>query len=58
MYEAAINVWTKKDKEKIKIAKENNLNYIILWNNEDGLHWLEDELPKLANEYYNSFEKD
>lgn len=57
MYEAAINVWTIKDKEKIKTAKENNLNYIILWNNEDGLKWLEHELPKLANEYYNSFEK-
>lgn len=57
MYDAAIHVWTIKDKEKIKTAKENNLNYIVLWNNEDGLRWLEYELPKLANEYYNSFEK-
>jgi len=29
MYHAAIDVWTKRDKEKIQIAKKNNLNYLI-----------------------------
>ena len=34
-YKTAINVWTNKDKEKMNCAKENNLNYIILWNKND-----------------------
>lgn len=34
-YGTAITVWTVKDKEKIKTAKQNNLNYIVLWNRKD-----------------------
>ncbi len=31
-YNSAINTWTKRDPEKRKIAKINNLNYIEFWN--------------------------
>ena len=34
-YMNAIEVWTKKDVEKQRLAKENNLNYISLYNNDD-----------------------
>lgn len=30
-YQQAIEVWTKRDVKKLKIAKENNLNYLIIW---------------------------
>lgn len=30
-YKTAIDVWTRRDPLKIKTAKENNLNYLILW---------------------------
>lgn len=52
MYEAAIDVWTIRDKEKIKTAKENNLNYLVFWNYEDGFKWLNEDLPKIASNYY------
>lgn len=53
MYYGAIDVWTIRDKEKIKTAKENNLNYLIFWNYDNGVKWLNEDLPKLANNYYN-----
>lgn len=34
-YRIAIYTWTMKDLEKIKTAKENNLNYVVLWNKDD-----------------------
>lgn len=34
-YKNAIEVWTKGDPQKIKKAKENNLNYYIVYNEED-----------------------
>ena len=30
-YKIAIDVWTRRDPLKVKTAKENNLNYLILW---------------------------
>lgn len=30
-YQQAIDIWTKRDVKKLKIAKENNLNYLIIW---------------------------
>lgn len=35
MYGSAISIWIKSDKQKRKIAKKNNLNYIVLWNLND-----------------------
>ena len=34
-YITAIDVWTRKDIEKYNCAKQNNLNYVILWNKND-----------------------
>lgn len=31
MYDSAIKTWTIRDVEKIKVLKDKNLNYIILW---------------------------
>jgi len=39
-YNNAINTWTNLDIKKYKIAKENNLNYIIFWNIEELKKWL------------------
>lgn len=47
MYEAAINVWTISDKAKIQTAKDNNLNYLVFWNENEGLDWLNNVLPTL-----------
>lgn len=47
MYEAAINVWTISDKAKIQTAKDNNLNYLVFWNESEGLDWLNNVLPTL-----------
>lgn len=47
MYEAAINVWTISDKTKIQTAKDNNLNYLVFWNESEGLDWLNNVLPSL-----------
>lgn len=34
-YKEAINIWTIKDIAKYTTAKENNLNYVVLWNKKD-----------------------
>lgn len=39
-YKDAIDVWTKRDVNKLKTAKKNNLNYLILWNNREIKNWL------------------
>lgn len=33
-YNVAIDIWTKRDPLKLKTAKENNLNYLVLWTND------------------------
>lgn len=35
-YKKAIDVWTIKDLEKRKVAKENNLKFIVLWKVDDA----------------------
>lgn len=40
-YESAIRVWTKSDIEKRKCAKDNNLNYVVLWNMNDIINWID-----------------
>ena len=41
MYEAAIRVWTNSDVDKRQCAKNNNLNYVVLWNLEDIKNWID-----------------
>ena len=36
----AINTWTIRDVEKRKYAKENKLNYIVLWKYEELQEWI------------------
>ena len=38
---AAINVWTKLDIEKRNCAKDNKLNYVVLWTIEDIQNWID-----------------
>lgn len=40
-YKTAIERWTLSDKEKIKTAIDNKLNYKIFWNKQDGDAWLD-----------------
>lgn len=39
-YQTAINVWTKCDVEKRNYAKNNKLNYVVLWNLDDIKNWI------------------
>lgn len=39
-YRNAINVWTNKDPKKRETAKNNNLNYVVLWNWNDVEEWI------------------
>lgn len=39
-YKKAIEVWTIKDPLKFKTAKDNNLNYVVLWNTDDIAQFL------------------
>lgn len=41
-YDKVIHIWTVVDVEKHKVAKENNLNYILLWSVKDINKFLED----------------
>ncbi len=43
-YEVALKVFTKSDPQKLKIAIENHLNYLILWNWKDVEKFLKNEL--------------
>lgn len=38
-YENAIYTWTIRDVNKYNCAKQNNLNYMVLWKLEDTLTW-------------------
>lgn len=40
-YEYAIRVWIIKDLEKRKTAEQNNLNYVVLWNRNDIIQFIE-----------------
>lgn len=37
---AAIQVWTKHDVEKRNCAKQNKLNYVVLWTKQDIIDWI------------------
>lgn len=41
-YKSAINVWTKRDPMKHQCAIDNNLNYLVFWDNDltDARAWL------------------
>ena len=39
-YDVAINVWSIKDLEKKKIAEQNELNYLVFWNLEEVIFWV------------------
>ena len=45
-YKSAIKTWTIKDVNKLNIAKQNKLNYIILWNMNDIQLWFAMNCPK------------
>lgn len=44
-YEAAVKIWSVRDVEKRNKAKENNLNYIVLWSVADIDEWFEQGCP-------------
>lgn len=44
-YKNAINTWTVRDINKRKIAKQNNLNYVVFWVYRDFLTWLSLNCP-------------
>ena len=41
-YAKVVHIWTVVDVEKYKVAKENNLNYVLLWSIDDINKFLED----------------
>lgn len=45
----AIEVWTKKDLIKYKIAVKNKLNYLILWNEKELKNFIEKDIYKLVD---------
>lgn len=49
-YDSAIRTWTIKDIEKAKAAKENNLNYVILWSLEDIHLWFTSSIKIISND--------
>ena len=40
-YKNAIDVWTRRDPLKLKTAKDNNLNYLVFYKEDEALVWLE-----------------
>jgi len=40
-YNRAIEIWTKRDIEKRNTAIKNNLNYVVLWNKQDIINFLQ-----------------
>ena len=40
MYKTCIRVWTQSDVEKRNCAKNNKLNYVVLWSKQDILDWI------------------
>ena len=45
MYKVAIDVWTKRDVKKRNTARDNNLNYVVFWNENDVDKWIADGCP-------------
>lgn len=41
MYKTYIRVWTQSDVEKRNCAKNNNLNYVVLWSKQDIIDWID-----------------
>ena len=41
-YNSAIDTWTRRDAIKYKTAVDNNINYVVFWNNDlsDAINWL------------------
>lgn len=48
--QSAINVWTKTDVEKRNCAKNNKLNYVVLWTIEDIQSWINSNF-KIRHDY-------
>lgn len=44
-YNNSIVVWTQSDVEKRNTAKENRLNYVVLWSKQDIIDWFNDNCP-------------
>ena len=44
-YSGAIDVWTRRDVLKREMARKNNLNYVVLWNQGDISQWFEEGCP-------------
>lgn len=44
-YDSAIKTWTIRDVYKRKIARENDLNYVVLWNEQDIDEWFSLGMP-------------
>lgn len=40
LYKTCIRVWTQSDVEKRNCAKNNKLNYVVLWNKQDIINWV------------------
>ena len=40
MYNTCIRVWTQSDVEKRNCAKNNKLNYVVVWSKQDILDWI------------------
>ena len=44
-YKAAIDNWTVRDVKKRNTARDNNLNYVVFWNEDDVDKWIADGCP-------------
>ena len=44
MYKTCIRVWTQSDVEKRNCAKNNKLNYVVLWSKQDIIDWIDSGL--------------
>ena len=44
-YQSAYQVWTQADQKKKQYAKDNNLNYVVLWNKQDIDDWFALDCP-------------
>ena len=50
MYNTCIEVWTQSDVEKRNCAKNNKLNYVVLWSKQDIIDWIDSGL-KIRHDY-------
>lgn len=44
-YSSAVDVWSRRDIEKRKRARENKLNYVVLWSESDIIEWFSLGMP-------------